>query len=83
MSMYVELSEKFEKVTKLDSGLEKTKIIGKVKNGWIVQERVEGTKDEDGKEGVYISETKTWVSMEDPMDTEDLSSGVKDLLDKF
>lgn len=81
--MYVESSEKFEKVTKLDNGLTKTKIIGKVENGWIIQEKIEGTKDGDGEEGVYISETKTWVSMEDPMDTEDLSSGVKDLLDKF
>ena len=81
--MYVELSEKYEKETELDSGLTKTKIIGKVENGWIVQEKVSGTKDGAGETGEYIEETKTWVSLEDPMDTEDLSSGVKDLLDKF
>jgi len=84
MSVYIEPKEKWEKSKELN-GITESLVVAKVENGYIIVKRSYGNAKSpvEGGEGEYKDESKTYISETNPLESEDVKSGVKSLLSEF
>ncbi len=81
MSVYLDPIEKWEKTVEVDGVTEK-KTVARVENGFIIIKGRSGHTGE-GKEKEYFEESKAFISETNPFEDEDMSLGIKSLLDNI